>query len=453
MRNHPRDKRGWEWFRVHCCNTVVKVGPSPVMDIAGALGLAFVGILGLVALMAMTHYLGAAGTSGILAAATVPVATEELEGQLKEILGLIKEEKTARTEVTEKLVALQKQADALDVKLAERHAAAQPQESVFEYLQKHEGLQRFLKDRPSSGFVFELSGKQAREMFERKTTVDSAAVGLATSGVLQIDRTPGIVAEARQTLQLRDVLTARPTELPAIDYVKVNSALSRASMQTESSSKVENAVTFTTASALVRTIASVIPASRQVLDDFKELFGFLQNSLPYYVNLTEEVQMLTGSNTGNDLNGLVTQGTAFNTALLSATAGWNKADQLARAIQQVAIAKEVQPTFVVLHPTDYWDILLTKDSQRRYLFADNSKPFWGLTPIPTVNIGSGNFLVGSGNPAAAEIRDRMGLQVEISTQHQDFFIKNLVMIRAEKRMALVVYRAGSFIQGSFSTSP
>jgi hypothetical protein len=35
----------------------------------------------------------------------------------------------------------------------------------------------------------------------------------------------------------------------------------------------------------------------------------------------------------------------------------------------------------------------------------------------------------------------------------DFFVKNLVAIRAEKRLALVVKRGGSFITGSLNSSP
>jgi HK97 family phage major capsid protein len=262
------------------------------------------------------------------------------------------------------------------------------------------------------------------------------------------------VPEARQTLQLRDALTSRPTALQLIDYVKVNSALTRASVQTESSTKFENAVTFNTTTAKVQTIATTIPTSRQVLDDMDELAGFLQSGLSYYVNLTEEVQMLTGSNTGNDLNGLITQGTAYNTALNSLTPGWKKQDIIGRAVEQIQIAKEVQPSFCVLNPTDYWDIRLAKDSQNRYInVASSIDPFFGLTPIVSVNIGAGTFLVGSGDPAAVEIRDRMDLTVEVSTQHQDFFVKNLVMWRAEKRMALVCYRSGSFVTGTFTTSP
>jgi hypothetical protein len=68
-------------------------------------------------------------------------------------------------------------------------------------------------------------------------------------------------------------------------------------------------------------------------------------------------------------------------------------------------------------------------------------------------LGSGNFLIGSGDPAAVELRDRMGLQLEIAYQHSDFWTKNMIAIRAEKRVALVCYRPGSFIQGTFNTSP
>jgi HK97 family phage major capsid protein len=37
-----------------------------------------------------------------------------------------------------------------------------------------------------------------------------------------------------------------------------------------------------------------------------------------------------------------------------------------------------------------------------------------------------------------------GIRVEASNSHQDFFIKNLVAIRAEERLALAVYRPGAF---------
>jgi HK97 family phage major capsid protein len=274
---------------------------------------------------------------------------------------------------------------------------------------------------------------------------------------VSIERMPGIVQEARRRLTIRNLLTSRPTTAGLIYYVKVNSPLTVASPQVESYAKTENAVTFTVASAAVKTIATWIPASRQVLDDMAELEGFLRASLPYYVNRQEETQILSGDNTGENLNGLITQSTAFNTALLSASAGWTRIDQIGAAIQQIAMIDEVPPSFVAMNPLDWWAMRRTKDSFGRYILGDpqsvGNPTIWDLTPVSTNSVVAGTFLVGGGDPAQCEIRDRMEMQVEISTEHADYFTRNLVAIRAEKRLALIVQRPQSYVHGTFTTSP
>ena len=378
------------------------------------------------------------------------------------------ETKTSLEDIRTKLQSLQTQTDAIDTQLKTRHAGSdEGSKSFVDELKENDGLARIMNDKQRGTAVIPLSSKRMMEMFERKTTITSTAVGASTSGVLQIDRIPGIVQEARQVLKIRNVLATRPTNMQVIDFVKVNAAMAIGSPQTEASDKGENAVTFTTASEKVQTIATWIPATRQILDDFTELAGFLSATLPYYVDLDEELELLSGSGATIHLHGLVTQATAFNTALLSNTKGWNKIDQVGRAVQQIMVAKELQPTFVVLHPTDWWDMRLTKDSYGRYILGDPQTSYagagfgqmtptqglWDLTPVVTTSISSGTFLVGSGNPAASEIRDRMEMQIEISNSHSDYFTKNLLAIRAEKRLALVVKRPASYITGTFNTSP
>ncbi|WP_263418410.1 phage major capsid protein [Terriglobus albidus] len=110
-----------------------------------------------------------------------------------------------------------------------------------------------------------------------------------------------------------------------------------ASPVAEASTKPENAVTFTSSSEKIRTIATWIPATKQILDDFTELASFLQTSLTYYVNLEEELQLLSGDNTGENLHGIIPQASAFNTGLLVPTAGWNKIDIVGRAIEQLTV--------------------------------------------------------------------------------------------------------------------
>jgi len=61
--------------------------------------------------------------------------------------------------------------------------------------------------------------------------------------------------------------------------------------------------------------------------------------------------------------------------------------------------------------------------------SDVSPSLFGLQVVVTNSISSGTFLLGSGSPNAAEIRDRLLTTIEVATQHSDDWIKNRVMFR------------------------
>jgi HK97 family phage major capsid protein len=396
---------------------------------------------------------------------------EHLEKKLNEILGAldaqkkksdeeVKQHGTMLEETKSSLAKLQQQLDAVDLKLVE-HNRNSPvaRKSIAENMKENEDIQRLFRNKKGSA-VLTLSPDQADDvMFGQKTTILSGGAGFnsAAGGVVGVERIPTLVPEARRRLRMRDVLTARPTQSPLIYYVKVSTPFTSASPQVEGSAKYENAVQFTAVSTNVITLATWIPASKQILDDLPELESFIRSSLPYYVNKAEDQQILSGDGTGQNLNGLITQGSAFNASLLSAAAGYTRIDMIGAAAEQVDIIDEVPSSFVAVNPRDAWNLRRTKDGFGRYLLGDpqSEDPFkiWGLTVISTTAMAAGTFLVGTGDEAAAQLRDRMEMQVEISTEHQDYFVKNLVAIRAEKRVALVVQRPQAFITGTFSTSP
>jgi HK97 family phage major capsid protein len=379
-------------------------------------------------------------------------ALDGLQGETKMILSGLA---AKHAELEKKNRDMQAQIDAIDMQSRERNNGGSGAKGIEDLLKENDGVQRLLVDKKGSAII-NFSGESAR-VFERKTAITESAAGSMTSGVMQIDRVAGVTAEARQRLTVRGVLYSRPTNMQVVDFVKVNTPMAKASPQVEALDKFENSVTFVSASEKIRTIATWVPATKQILDDFQELAGFIQTSLLYYVNLSEEIQLLSGDGTGENLHGLITQAAVFNPALLSPSKGWNKIDIVLRTKQQIAIAKELQPTFIVMHPTDWYDIQATKDGFGRYLIGDpqsSATPrMWDLDVVPTTSIPAGTFLMGSGLPEASEIRDRMEAQVEISTQHSDYFVKNLVAVRCEKRLALVTKRVNSYITGSFTSSP
>jgi HK97 family phage major capsid protein len=376
---------------------------------------------------------------------------------------------TMLEETKANITKLQTQVDAMDVKLAQKMVADAGQGSTLvKTFQESEGVQRLLRDKKGHAFI-QIKGNDMVELMNRKSIISAvgtgnvggdplAPVGTQTTGVLPIQRIPGIVAEARQVLRIRDLFSQRPTTMALVDFVKVNQPLSIASPVAEASTKPENSLTFTAVSERVKLLATFIMGTRQVLDDFTELMSYIETSLPYYVNLEEELQILSGDNTGENQHGVIPQASAFQAGLLPSTAkGWNKIDVVATAIKQINAAKEIEPTFVVMSTNDWWDIRLTKDGFGRYILGDPQiavRPnIFGLDVVPTTSIAGGTFLVGSGAPVAAEIRDRMDMAVEISTEDSDNFRRNLVTIRAEKRLATVVKRPLSFVSGSFTTSP
>lgn len=381
---------------------------------------------------------------------------DRISGEIKSFTDSAKSEietgKKTAAEVIERIEKMQKQMDSIDAQI--QTTARGEVKSFRQELNECESLARVCRDGRGTAVVTFKGG--LREL-ERKTTIDTAAVGRATSGVLNYERDPGIEMQPMRMMTMRDFIPSTPTSANAIDFVKINAFTNAASPQVESSAKGESALTFTTGTEVVRTLAHWVPASKQILGDMPELEATIRTELIYGLKLKEEQQILSGGGTGNDLNGLITQATAFSTGLMGSGV-WHKADLIRRAIQQVWSADQIMPQWVVVNPVDWADIELAKDTTRQYLsgyagvlYTGRGPQLWGLAVHQTPSIASGTFLVG--NSQKASIRDREEVNIEISTEHSTYFTSNLVAIRCEERLALLCRRPASFITGTFSVSP
>jgi HK97 family phage major capsid protein len=340
----------------------------------------------------------------------MPTPPRVLDPEVKAMLDGLRTSIAAAAPLS-KVTAIQAQLDALDSKMAHRHSGESSfgtPSTLLKTIEENEGISRLLKDRRGTA-VLHLKGNEYAELMDRKSIISAttsgsagsdslAPVGSMTTGVLQIDRTPGITPEARQVLKVRNVLYSRPTTMSVVDFVKVSSPATIASPVAEASVKPENSIQFTSLSEKVRLIATWIPATKQVLDDMTELMGFIQSTLPYYVNLEEENQLLAGDDTGENLHGLIPQAASYNASYLSATHGWTRLDVIATAVQQINASKEIDPTFVILNTNDWWAIALTKDTLGRYILGDpqslTTPRIFGLDVVSTTSIARGTFLVG-----------------------------------------------------------
>jgi HK97 family phage major capsid protein len=304
---------------------------------------------------------------------------------------------------------------------------------------------------------FTLKGGAAREVIERKSTITSSTIGFPTAGVMPMEM-GSYVEEPRKTLRMRDVIPSRPISVQQYSWPKYSVTGTKASPVAEASAKPINTFDPTTVTERVKTIATYFKIGRQAFDDYSELEGLINSLGSYKINAEMDRQILTGSNTGEDLDGLITQATAFDSALLSASTGYTYFDQIAAAAQQVGEADEFEPTFFVVHPRNWWQMKRLKDDEKNYLLSGPrgtgaAEAIWGMTPVATTQISSGTFLVGSGTSPAVEFRPRMELEVMISAEDGDNFKENMYTVRFEARGLLAVYRPGSFITGTFLNSP
>ena len=124
-------------------------------------------------------------------------------------------------------------------------------------------------------------------------------------------------------------------------------------------------------------------------------------------------------------------------------------DRLRLALLQAELAG-YPANGIVLSPIDWAVIELLKTTDGAYLFANpqgSIQPrLWGTSVVSTVAMDQGDFLTGAFS-IAAQVFDREDANVVISTEDRDNFIRNMVTIRAEERLALVIYRPEAFVKG------
>lgn len=271
--------------------------------------------------------------------------------------------------------------------------------------------------------------------------------------LVQAQRLSGIITPAEQRLYIRDLLPQSRTNSNLIEYASEATFTNNARAQGDASpggvegeAFAESAMTFTLANAAVVTLGHYIPASRQVLSDASMLQGHIGGRLIYGLKLKEEAQMLTGDGTAGTLNGLVNQATAYARGATNDTI----LDTLLKAMLQVSLSN-YEPSGYVLHPADWYGAMLLKDTNDRYLFSDPQSMVqprvWAKPVVPSQSMTQGKFLCGAFN-LGAQIWDREDATIRISENVNDHFIKNMVAILAEERLALTVYRALAFIYGN-----
>lgn len=361
----------------------------------------------------------------------------------REITRIMGETKTAIVGMKDKTVEQDSRLTEIEQKLARRSGPGGPvvEQSPGEALVNSEEFKALAKSTSQRG--------KAVVQVKAVTTMTSAT---GSSGALIApDYRPDAVMLPQRRMTIRDLLAPGQTAGSAVQYPRQTVRNLNPANVAETLLKPQSEIDFELVTAPVQTTAHFMVASRQVMDDAPQLKSLVDVEMRYGLDLVEEAGFLFGDGTGVNFLGITGQAQAYSAPPGSPTTGLTRIDILALALLQSELAL-LPATGIVLHPTDWRAILLTKDGMGRYIMGDplgqNEASIWGIPVVPTLAMQPGKFLVGAFRDGA-QVFDRMEAEVLISSEDSDNFRKNLITIRAERRAAMTVRRPQAFVYGTF----
>lgn len=256
-------------------------------------------------------------------------------------------------------------------------------------------------------------------------------------------RTGQIVPFAHRRPLIADLVPNTTFDQAAVVYMEETTFTNNAATRLEGGAAGESALAYQERTDPIREISTWLPATEIQLQDVGASRSLIDNRLMTMLDLTEEVQLLTGDGNAPNLTGFLVKAGVQSQAKGSDTVP----DAVYKAMTKVRFTGFAEPSAVVFHPNDWQDIRLLRTTDGIYIWGSPSEAgperIWGLpaviTPAQTENTALlGDFQLYS------EIFRRRGATLKVSDSHDDFFIKGKLAIRADKRLALVIYRATAF---------
>ena len=243
-----------------------------------------------------------------------------------------------------------------------------------------------------------------------------------------------------------DLLAQGTTDATSIVYMVEKTAVNAAAPVAEGGVKPESTLTFDSVTDAVKKIATWLPISEEMLADAAQIESYVNNRLSQFVAIALENQVINGDGIGPNLLGITNRVGLAPDVVRGAT----ELNALAvyRQIVEIMATAMIMPDGVVMSPRAWGVTVIAQNSQGVFygpnMFSGLPSPsLWGLPVALSTIIAQAEALVGSFKQGA-QLWRRSAITVQASNSHADYFIKNLVAIRAEQRAALAVYRPGAF---------
>ena len=245
---------------------------------------------------------------------------------------------------------------------------------------------------------------------------------------------------------VEDLFQSGSTSANNIEYFIQTTDTDNTAAKAEGGAATDSAFVWTKTTDEVEIIAAWIPVTREFLNDNEGMQSIITGMLADRLDKYVSKELMYGTGTTPQLWGVTVR-----TNFASQAKGTDPVfDTILKAIDDVAVAGDATPDAVVLHPTDWMAIMLTRTVDGIYIMGSPGNPpampsMWGV-PVrvtTTVAAAAGTGCVGAFG-TMAQVFSNGGLVVEVSTEHSTYFTERKVALAVSRRLAAVNYRPTAF---------
>ena len=285
--------------------------------------------------------------------------------------------------------------------------------------------------------------------------------GLSQNFPPEVLRQPGILESAlRDPDAIIGLFDQIETDQNSFAYMEETTFTNAAAEQAEEATTAEATLDFTEKTASIRKIGVFLPVTEELLADVNGIQGYVNSRLGTMIKLRLDGQIMDGDGSAPNLDGLLNTSGINSFQYGSYSGELGRLGQIYQAITEIRKDAFVEPDAIIMHPSDWYDIITVTDvatttsgaAAKNPLFVvaggfgDGVAPrLWGLPVVTSSAVNAGTQMVGKfGGGEAAHLVMRQGLDLAVSDSHSDFFLKGKLAIRATMRVGLVVYRPTAF---------
>ena len=270
-------------------------------------------------------------------------------------------------------------------------------------------------------------------------------------------RIPGMNAIASRQVRLLDIVSRGTAESNVISWVSQANKDGAAGGTAEGALKNQIDFDLVVASETVVKRTAFIKVSDEMVDDISFMASEINNELMRELLKDVENQAYQGNGVAPNMNGIRTVATAFAAGSFAGTVDEaNIVDVLRVAMNQVKLADQAMPNYILMNPSDITTLKLIKVGSTDERYIDQLQMVAGMLSLDGVPIiestlvSQDDYLVGAFD--LATVYDKGSISIEVGLDGDDF-TKNLRTVRAEWRGATVVKTNDrtAFIAGDFTT--